>query len=336
MEAASTEPATQGVDLIAIRRHDPGFERRPAVGIECRLGDNLLHDRISFPHFPSILIGGQVVGIQQRRIAWIGRTQAEAAAARLAHGAGCNAKAVNVTPGDPTLEAHGKEMELNVRVGNARPRAQECSDMALIAGGEAGAEQQPLKSDASYSVGAEQAVDRDRLLALPLQVQLDMIVEISAYARKLLDGLDADAAQVVRRPNPRKQQQVRRADCARTEDYLCLSGDAQSLAMLHELDRHRSVVFEDEAAHHGPALHIEIGLSPPLLDIGKIGARSIAAVDVHIESGEAFLVPSVHVFSERVASLPAGFQEGLVESVQPLLSAHADGPLVATVSCGAP
>src|SRR5215469_8018703 len=119
MEAASTEPPGQGVDLVAVRWHDPGLERRPTIGVECWLGNDLLHNRIGFPQFLAILLRGQIVGIQQRRIARVGRAQNEAAAASLAHGAGCHAKAMNVTPGNPTLEAQWKEMELDVRVGNA-------------------------------------------------------------------------------------------------------------------------------------------------------------------------------------------------------------------------
>jgi hypothetical protein len=52
-----------------------------------------------------------------------------------------------------------------------------------------------------------------------------VVLEVAANAPKLVAGLQADLSQLIRRPDPREQQQLRRADRPGAQHYFALGAN---------------------------------------------------------------------------------------------------------------
>jgi hypothetical protein len=53
-----------------------------------------------------------------------------------------------------------------------------------------------------------------------LDVDLEVVLQVLADARQVVDDVDADSAELVRVPDTRELEQLRRVDGAAAEDYL--------------------------------------------------------------------------------------------------------------------
>src|SRR5262249_7598325 len=137
----------------------------------------------------------------------------------------------------------------DVGVGGRLVRAQETPDVALVSRGVAGAEEKPFQSDQGHLVGSEQPIDGDRLPALPLQVEFNVVVKIGADAGQIVDRANAETAKVIRRTHARKHQQLGRAHGARTEDHLSFGPGFLPSSFLVKCDAYGSITLE-QYAHH--------------------------------------------------------------------------------------
>jgi hypothetical protein len=86
----------------------------------------------------------------------------------------------------------GQEMKLDVGVGyDARRRADEAAALELVGRARPGLEEQPLRPDQRLGEQVPVFVERDRLDAFLLDVELEVILQIGADARPVGDDIDA-------------------------------------------------------------------------------------------------------------------------------------------------
>ncbi len=90
-------------------------------------------------------------------------------------------------------------MELDVRVANARARADEAAGLEMVGSAEAAPPQQPMQSDQPAGDEAGRAIERDRLFRGDLEIKFEMVLQVFADAPPVGDHLDAKSAQFRRR-----------------------------------------------------------------------------------------------------------------------------------------
>ncbi len=85
--------------------------------------------------------------------------------------------------------------------------------------------------------------------------------------------------------------------------------------LLRHLDADRARPFEDDAGDEATRLDREIGTRLRRPKVGHRGAPAPALMHRHVHRPQALLPVTVHVVGDRVACLPAGFDERAVERV---------------------
>ena len=95
-------------------------------------------------------------------------------------------------------DRHRQEVELDVRPFELVAAADEAAGLELVAGTDAAAEEQPLGADRRLVPPLERRVQRHRLQALELQVHLQVVLQVLAYAGQLLHQRDAELQQRAR------------------------------------------------------------------------------------------------------------------------------------------
>ena len=226
-------------------------------------------------------------------------------------------------------------MELDVGVRDAVAAAQEGPGVGLVARAHALLEEEPLEADHDHAVRLQVAVERDRLLAAVLHVNLQMVVQVLADARQVDRRRDADRAQVIGRTDAGEHQELRRAEGAGADDHLARGEGLAGLAA-HGVGQAEGPPLVEQhplAERAGPDGQRGVRRDTPQVGPGRGGAQ--AALDVHVEAAEALLPRAVDVAGRREAGLAAGLEEGPAERVELGLAADPDRPLAAAVAVGA-
>src|SRR5437762_7044163 len=90
--------------------------------------------------------------------------------------------------------ANGDRQKVIFDVGivDAGMRADEAAALEMIGGAETGLEQEPFEPDEGLGEEIEARTQRYRLQAFHLEIEFEMILQIVADARQIVDGRDAD------------------------------------------------------------------------------------------------------------------------------------------------
>ena len=154
-----------------------------------------------------------------------------------------------------------------------------------------------------------------------------MVVQVLADAGKIGDDVDADRAQVIRRPDAGEEQQLRRADRPAADDHLggVRALDA-SVARPFDADAARAVEQQPPCARSQRDL--QAGM---ILDRAEVrGRRAVAdaVLDAVLHVGDAVLRVAVVVRVERDAALPGRLDDRRVDRVRLEVreDAHRPGP----------
>ena len=107
--------------------------------------------------------------------------------------------------------------------------ADEGGALELVRGAEPGLGEQPLRPDPRHAGVVVVAVERDRLQALHLDVELEVVLQVRADAGAVGDDRDAVLGEVRRRADAREHQELRRVDRGGGEDHLA-RGPSRSAA----------------------------------------------------------------------------------------------------------
>src|SRR5215207_4666001 len=144
-------------------------------------------------------------------------------------------------------DCHRKEMELDVRVGNSRARADEAAALEVVGRPETVAAHQPAHADQRFGDGAEGGIERDGLSRGDLEVELEMILQVLADPRKVVHGLDAEGPQLISRADPGELQELRIVYRASGQDDLAPRHGTSGLSAFDVLDADRPSPFEKDA-----------------------------------------------------------------------------------------
>jgi hypothetical protein len=170
-------------------------------------------------------------------------------AARLrAHGADMHLEAV---AGGGRLavvaDGTGKKMVLDVGVLDAGLGADEGAGFEMVGGAEARAQEQPLGSDQALPEQIELGIERDRLRAADLEIDLQMVLQVLADAGQMMHRSDAGRTQALLVADARQLQQLGRVEGRRGKDHLARRPDGVHPAEPAVLDAHRALAFEHDA-----------------------------------------------------------------------------------------
>ncbi len=125
----------------------------------------------------------------------------------------------------PSVVVHsgGQEMELDVRMGHIRSASHETARLQVTAGTFASFPGEPLETNSDHVVRKAPTalvVQRHWLLARVLDVQLQMVLQISAYTGQVLNQRDLVVEHVLRVTHSRNHQQLRTVDRPTTKNHL--------------------------------------------------------------------------------------------------------------------
>jgi len=145
------------------------------------------------------------------------------------------------------LGRRGPEQELDVGHRQIAPRLEKGVQAAREHGAWSRAEEIGTRHVDGRAVEAHLGVERAGLLPGVLDVGGEMILEISAHARQMHPGLDADLPEVVGVTDARQHEELRRVEHAAGEQHLALGRHPMQAAAPRVLDARRPRAFEDHA-----------------------------------------------------------------------------------------
>ncbi|MNV82020.1 hypothetical protein D3C71_1757310 [compost metagenome] len=100
------------------------------------------------------------------------------------------------------IDRHRQEVVLDIRPLELGAGADEAAGLELVAGAGALAEQQPLGADRRLVPPLQRRIERHRLLAGVLQVQLQVVLEVLADPGQVVHQRDVEVAQQRRWADP--------------------------------------------------------------------------------------------------------------------------------------
>ena len=317
-----------------------GAQLATAIRVQRRLRHDFPGDSDAVAEFLPVLLAGHVIEQNARVLARVPRTGMYAAAAGRAHGADVGLEAVLLyRVAAVVVNRHRQEVVLDVRPFELGTRTNETAGLELVARADTLAEEQPLGADQRLVVHLQRGVERDRLFAGVLQVHLQVVLQVGADARKLVNDRDAEFAQQRPRAHARALQDLRRGDGAAAEQHFaagvdghwCVAGAVQvgraDGPLAAEQDAIGQCVGHDGQVRSATG-HVQIAAR-------GAGAPAVGG-DRAVHRAEAFLAIAVEVVGFRITGLHAGLDHGAEQGVVAGLgSAHAHRTVTAVVVVGA-
>ena len=114
----------------------------------------------------------------------------------------------------------GQEVEHQVRVRDVVVAADEAARLEVVRRAGARAEEQPPEPDPGPVAPLHRRRHRDRLLRAVLDVDLEVILQVLADARQVVDDVDAERLELAGVADAGELEQLRRVDRAAAEDHL--------------------------------------------------------------------------------------------------------------------
>ena len=111
----------------------------------------------------------------------------------------------------------GKEVELYVGVRHTRVTPDEASGLQVGGGGGAGPVEEPLNPHLDHPQSLLFTVETHRLGAALDDVELQVVLQVAADTREVVERLDTNTSQLVTVPHTRQQQQLGRVDGSSTQ-----------------------------------------------------------------------------------------------------------------------
>ncbi|CEL31964.1 hypothetical protein SRM1_05338 [Pseudomonas fluorescens] len=283
-----------------------------------------------------VLLGGHVVEQDARVLTRILGLHLDAATARRTHGTHVRLETVLFhTVAAVVVNRYRQEVVLDVRPFEFRTRTDEAAGLELVAGADAGAVEQPLGTDGRLVVPEQRRVQRNRLGARILQVQLKVILQVFTDARQIVYDRDVEAFQQFCRAYAGTLQNLRRGDGAGAQqDFLAGFGFNALFSVANQITHaDGTLAFEQDLVGQGVG---DDGQGRTLFGDIEVttGGGSTAAVRRYsaVHRAEAFLLITVQVFGTRVTGLHACFNHRVEQRVvASLWRGHADRAIATVV-----
>ena len=208
-----------------------------------------------------------------------------------------------------------QEVEHQVRVGDVVVRTHEPAALEVVGGARALAEQ-PHQPDERPLPHRHPRLDRHRLQALVLDVDLEVVLQVPADGGQVVHGRDAEGAQVVGVAHARQLEQLRRVERAAAQHHLA-GLDALEVAATAGgvLDAGGAGAVEQDPVGERPRHHGEVRPVHHRVQVGACRAEAATAVHVAVELREALLAVAVDVVGARVAGLHGRVEERVEQRV---------------------
>ncbi|MNQ61744.1 hypothetical protein D3C85_760650 [compost metagenome] len=216
------------------------------------------------------------------------------------------------------VNRYRQEVVLDVRPFELRTSTDETAGFELVAGADAGAVEQPLGTDGWLVVPEQRRVQRNRLSARVLQVQLKVILQVFTDARQVVDHRNVELVQQFGRADAGALQDLRRSDGAGAQQHFLARLDFNALLGGADQVTHadRTLAFEQDLVGQGVG---DDGQGRTLLGDVQVatGGGGTTTFRRHgaVHRAEAFLLVAVQVFGARVTGLHAGFNHGVEQRV---------------------
>ncbi|MDH6501180.1 hypothetical protein M2156_007399 [Streptomyces sp. SAI-149] len=313
--AVSPSLATQARISSSVSTDGAGRDLPAVEGGQGGLVEQLARDADRLDPLAAVLFGGQVVEAQRRVFLRVPAPDLHRAEGVGVHGA--HVHLVPVSAGGHravVADRDRQEVEHQVGVVDVIVAAREAARLEVI--GRRGAlAEEPLQPDEGGAPFREIRLHGDGLLAGVLDVHLQVVLQVLADARQVVDDVDAERAQLLGVADAGELEQLRGVDGAAAEDDLLGAHLLERPAAAPVLDADSLPALEEDAGDEGARGDGEVGTLPDGLQVGLGGGEPASAVDVAVELGEAFLPVAVDVLGGRVAGLLGGLLEGGEERV---------------------
>src|SRR6185437_443795 len=301
-----------GADGMEDRRRDvAGGARQLGVALRRRTGLELLgrkprqgRGRADAPGQPdagdgdpAILLGGEIVGLDRRRLARVGAGDADGAAAgrpQIADGGGEGGEGVQLL-----AEAlQGERLHVVLQVGRlARGVAlDEGAELARRHAHRAAPEERVFEPDADTAEDAVgPLVERLGIADLVGEAHLQMVLQVLAHPRQRVTDGDAVTLQQLAGADSRDLQELRRADGAGGKDDLARGRREARLAVAPEFDPRRPPAAEADTARLGMRHHREVRPLHHRVEEAAGGAAPDAAALRYLEIAAALVAAAVEI-----------------------------------------
>ena len=285
------------------------------IGLQRRLSRHLAQHSHALAQRAAVLLGGEVVGEDRRIIHRVGRFQPHPPAALGPQLTDVEGEAV-LGHADlaMVLHDHRHGVNLQIRPVEIGPGTQERPRLQALAAAQALAEQQVVQSDAQ---GLQQAlalrIDRYRQRAFIVQADVQMVLQIGAYALQLMHHGHAMGVQLRRIADPGQLQDLRRLHRPRAKQHLGVGMNhptALGLCLV-DLDARRPTVVDHDFRRAHRRHTCEVRAVERRMQIAPRRAPALAVVDGQLVGSEAFLLKAVEIVGQRMAGLGArGYRRG--------------------------
>ena len=322
--------ANEGVDRRVVGDVRTGLDLTPGVGRHRRLGEDLARQAHACAHLGPIVRMAHIIEADRRLVDRIGAAQADMAAALRSHRPDMRLEAVAGRERRSVVaDRQRQEVILDVRIGDPGTAADEAAAFEMIGRTQSAFPEQPARADQRLSQRIHRRIEGDRKFGFDLEIEFQMVLQILANARKIVDRRNAMRAQFVGRADPRQLQQLRRIDRPACQDHLTPGVDDRLHAVAAIDDPRRPSPVEDDAAGQRMGHHGQVRAAHRRFEIGAGGAPAASAMDGHVHPAEAFLLIAVDVRRFGIARFARGVDEGAIQRIGQLPILRVERPGVA-------
>ena len=176
-----------------------------------------------------------------------------------------------------------------------------------------GPEQTPARNLARKPGAATQLIDGNLALHPIGEQRREVIDQIRADARQVVQHGNTDRLQVLGRADPRHLQKLRRVYGAAADDHLASRLRLHDLAAAFILDAGGTAILQQNAPRQSIRLDTQIGAAFRGTQKGTRGRMADAPIPAHLGIAHAFRFGGVEIGRERDAGLLRGFHETMSE-----------------------
>jgi hypothetical protein len=140
-----------------------------------------------------------------------------------------------------------------------------------------------------------------------------MVLQVAPDLRRIMYHRDAVLVKMIRRPDARQHQQLRRVDRAAAEDHFTLCPDRFAHTLADDLDALCPAALDDDPRRDRLRQQVEIAAPPPRLSESHCHAGAAAVCDVGVDPAKTLDGISVEIVDDRASRLTGSCEERIAD-----------------------